>query len=230
MSLAPDMQPTVQDAPPYALFAQLEGLCVVVVGAGRVAARKVASLLECRAQVRVIAPEAVDEIAEAASLGRIELVSRPYASGDLSGAVLAIAATSDRAVNEAVFAEAQQRSMLVNVVDAPELCNFTAPSVLRRGKLQVAVSTSGAAPSVAREVRLGLEQDFPAWWEPYLNTLADVRALVKQRVAGPSPERMALLEAVGCRELREQFGKGERPTAEEVYERYAAPLAQGGTR
>ena len=211
---------------PYPLFVQLEGARVVVVGAGRVAARKVETLLEHGADVTVVSPDAVEEISGWADEGLLRLERRPYARGDLSGALLVVAATSERAVNEAVFAEAQERAMLVNIVDVPDLCNCIVPSVMRRGRLQVAVSTGGAAPSVAREVRRSLEERFPDWWEPYLDLMADVRALVKERVPGPASARTPLFEAVGGPELRGRVAAGERPSAEDVYTAVVAPLVE----
>lgn len=215
---------------PYPLFVRLDGARVVVVGAGCVAARKVETLLEYGADVTVVSPESVEEISGWADEGRLCLERRPYARGDLSGALLAVAATSDRAVNEAVFAEAQERSMLVNVVDVPDLCNCIVPSIMRRGRLQVAVSTGGAAPSVAREVRRELERQFPEWWEPYLDLMADVRSLVKERVPGEASVRTPLFEAVGGPELRERVAVGERPSAEDVYAEIVAPLLGGEAR
>lgn len=219
-----------QNMAPYPLFVRLDGARVVVVGAGCVAARKVETFLEYGADVTVVSPEAVEEIISWADEGRLRLELRPYARGDLSGALIAVAATADRAVNEAVFAEAQERSMLVNVVDVPDLCNCIVPSIMRRGRLQVAVSTGGAAPSVAREVRRDLEQRFPEWWEPYLDVMADARSLVKERVPGAASVRTPLFEALGGDELRERFAAGERPSAEEAYECYVAPLVGGEAR
>lgn len=209
---------------PYPLFVRLDGIRVVVVGAGHVAARKVETLLERGAKITVISPDAVEELCQLAREEKISLLVRPYEHGDLQDALLAVAATSNREVNESVYAEARERSILVNVVDVPDLCNCVVPSIVHRGRLQIAVSTNGAAPSVAREVRRALEEQFPAWWEPYLDLMADVRMLVKERVPGDASKRTPIFEALGGDELRNRVAAGERPIAEDVYEQYVTPF------
>ncbi|MGC8833742.1 MAG: precorrin-2 dehydrogenase/sirohydrochlorin ferrochelatase family protein, partial [Armatimonadota bacterium] len=127
----------------YPVFLDLRGKRVLVVGGGQVALRKVKSLLECGAEVLVVAPEAVPDLQQMARDGRIRLVSREYTEVDLEGASLVISATDSRDVNQRVSADAQARGVFVNVVDDPELCSFIVPSVMRRGELVVAVSTGG---------------------------------------------------------------------------------------
>ena len=208
----------------YPLFIDLRGRSVVVVGAGEVAWRKVRTLLSYGACVRVVSPDCCPGMAELAEQGAIELVARAYKSGDLDGALLAVAATDDTTVNTAVYEDAQERSMLVNVVDVPELCNAYVPSVLRRGLLQIAVSTSGAAPSLARNVRRSLEQDFPAYWEDYVGVLAQVRLMVKERVAASSDKRAVLFEQLTDGRLLAEIAQGATPSAQDVYDRYIQPL------
>jgi len=207
--------------PLYPLFVRLEDARVVVVGGGVVAARKVEMLLECGAKLIVVAPEAVESIRVLAAEGRLTWWQRPYAHGDLEGALLAVAATSEHAVNEAVLVEAAERTMLVNGVDDPASCNCFVPAALRRGRLQVAVSTGGASPSAARELRRELAESIPGWWEPYLDLVMDVRTIVKERVPGPSRRRAFVLEQLGAPALRERIASGERPTAEQVFQEIA---------
>lgn len=209
---------------PYPLFIYLEGARVVVVGAGAVAERKIATLLEYGAVVTVIAPEATESVRALAKQGRVEWLQRPYREGDLEGAILAMGATSDESVNARVHAEASSRNQLVNVVDVPPLCNCIVPSIMRRGRLQVAVSTAGAAPSVAREIRHDLEQRYPAYWETYVDVLADVRVLVKERVPGPASVRTPLFEAVSAAGIEKRIAAGEEVDAESLYREIVAPL------
>lgn len=209
---------------PYALFAYLQDQPVVVVGAGCVAARKVLSLLDHGARVRVIAPMAVDEIRALAREGRIAWECRRYERGDLRGALLAVAATDDRSTNESVCDEANGLPILVNVVDAPQLCTFTVPSVMTRGQLQVAVSTNGAAPAVARRIRCELEDRFPAWWGDYIDFLEAVRVLVKERVPDDASSRKSLFEAFAAAGIEERFASGEQLSAEAVYRETIVPL------
>lgn len=215
------------NAVPYPLFVRLDGQRVVVVGAGAVAARKVDTLLEYGAHVVVVAPWACESVREHEAAGRIEWLRREYRTGDLEGALLAIVSTDDRSVNEAAHRDACAAGALVNVVDVPELCTCIVPSIMRRGQLQVAVSTNGAAPSVARGIRRDLESRFPEWWADYIDLMADVRALVKARVEGPAGVRTPLFEALGAAGLEGRFAAGERPGPEEVYAEVVAPMLEG---
>ena len=215
---------------PYPLFANLAAEPVVVVGGGSVAERKVLTLLEHGACVTVVAPEATDALAAMAADGRLLWHRRPYEPGDLEGALLTVCATDDHAVNEAVYAEAHSRHQLVNVVDVPPLCNVIVPSILRRGRLQIAVSTGGASPSAAREIRRMLETQFPAYWEDYLDLMAELRCLVKTRVPGPMELRAPLYEAIQQSDTLGRFAAGEHPSAEDVYRRVVSPLLEGAAR
>jgi precorrin-2 dehydrogenase/sirohydrochlorin ferrochelatase len=125
-----------------------------------VAARKVGKLLQAGAEVVVVSPEVRPELA---ALG-VEIQSRPYEYGDLEGAKLAFTATDSREVNAAVAVEAKERGIPINVADRPAEGNFAVPSTLRRGALQVAVSTGGASPTLARRIRRELEEGFGPEW------------------------------------------------------------------
>lgn len=188
-----------------------------MIGGGRVAERKVAGLLEAGARVKVIAPEVTEELSRLAEEGRIELELRPYRRGDLRGAFLVIAATDDPQVQEEVFAEAEEERIFCNVVDRPALCSFIVPSVVKRGRLQLAISTSGASPALARRLREQLEEQFGPEYEEYLELMArwrqeilarglseeEKRQIFNQLVLAPIPlwlkrgER-AYLEALAC--------------------------------
>lgn len=213
--------------PPFPLFIQLENVLVVVVGGGQVATRKIESLLDHGARVRVISDRITPEIERLVRDRRVELVPRMYRNGDLSGALLAVAATSNRQVNEAVYDEAHRRTILVNVVDEPDLCNCIVPSTLRRGNLQIAVSTGGAAPSVARDVRTDLENRFPDWWAEYIDMLGDVRSLVKERLSGHAELRSSMFEYLGGPDFRFRFAAGERPSPDDVYDELMREFSRG---
>ncbi len=144
----------------YPIFLDLSGRRCVVVGGGEVANRKARKLLQARARVTVISPEIGAELESVA----LEVHRRPYREGDLEGAYLAFAATDSREVNAAVAREAEERGVPVNVVDRPSEGNFALPSTLRRGRLQVAVSTGGASPTLARRIRNELEEVFGPEW------------------------------------------------------------------
>ena len=209
----------------YPLFIDLRGCKVVVVGAGEVALRKTRTLVACGAYVHAVAPACCQGMEILSSDGAIELSMRAYQTEDLDGAMLVVAATDDPHVNTRVHDDAVARSMLVNVVDVPELCNAYVPSILQRGMLQIAVSTSGAAPSLARNVRQSLEDAFPAYWEDYVAMLAELRALVKRRIDAPSATRSVLFEQLTDGRLLAEFAQGTLPSADDVFGRYIEPIA-----
>lgn len=151
----------------FPMFLKLTARPCVVVGAGNIAESKIASLLEAEAKVRVIAPEALPRVQEWAAGGDIVWEQREYRSGDLEGAFLCVAGTATPAVNRAVFAEATERGVLCNAVDDPPFCDFYFPSVVRRGELQIAISTAGESPALAqrlrKEINAALPQDTGEW-------------------------------------------------------------------
>ncbi|WP_224367585.1 precorrin-2 dehydrogenase/sirohydrochlorin ferrochelatase family protein [Hyalangium versicolor] len=126
---------------------------VLLIGAGNIAEARAQQLIEAGARLRVIAPQATETVRRLASEGRLELLERPYALGDLSGQALVFVATDDRRVSEAVAQEARELGIWLNAADEPDLCDFTLPSVGRRGPITVAVSTNGHAPALARSLR-----------------------------------------------------------------------------
>ena len=160
----------------------------MVVGGGEVANRKARKLLQARAEVVVISPEIKPEIESVAS----EVHRRPYRSGDLEGAYLAFTATDVREVNAAVTKEARERGVPINVADAPSEGDFALPSTLRRGKLQVSVSTGGSSPTLARSIRSMLEEIFGPEWASV------IEGLEKARRNGEKPDEKLEREVEGC--------------------------------
>jgi uroporphyrin-III C-methyltransferase / precorrin-2 dehydrogenase / sirohydrochlorin ferrochelatase len=143
------------------IFVDLRDRLVVVVGGGVVAARKVEQLLRAHARVRVVSPELCEELAAFRDLARIEARPLPFSPPQLDGALLAIAATDDAAVNAAVSAAARERGILANVVDDGPKSDFIFPSIVDRSPLIVAVGTAGGSPTLARRVRTQIEALLP---------------------------------------------------------------------
>lgn len=163
----------------YPIFLiNLEHSRSVVVGGGKVAARKVTALRRAGAQVTVISPTLCGSLEELATCGHIEVVGRDYRQGDLQDAFLVVAATDNLEVNHRVWEEAHARSILVNVVDDPAHCNFIAPSVVRRGPLSLAISTSGQCPAFSRHLRRRLESKFGPSYARYVELLGELREQV----------------------------------------------------
>lgn len=159
----------------YPVFLDVRNRKCVVVGGGNVGEEKVHKLLECEARVVVISPEVNAGVRQHAEAGRVEWLPRAYQPGDLEGAFLAIAATDDNQVNRRIAAEAEQRNVLLNVVDVPHLCTFIAPAMASRGEVTIAVSTGGASPALARKFREELSRSRILEYADLAPLLADVR-------------------------------------------------------
>ena len=162
----------------FPMFMKLEGRQCLVVGAGNVGEPKIAGLLETGARIRVISLTASVAAREWACAGRIDLELRPFRNEDLDGMFLAVVATPSRTLNERVYHEAQRRGVLCNVVDVPDLCDFFYPSIVRRGDLQIAVSTAGQSPSLAQKIRLQLEKQFGPGYAAWVAELGETRKLI----------------------------------------------------
>jgi precorrin-2 dehydrogenase/sirohydrochlorin ferrochelatase len=154
------------------------GRRAVVVGGGKVALRKAQDLIRAGAQVRVVSPRFVAQLRRDRRLVR---VAEPYSSGHLAGASIVIAATDDEAVNARVAADAAEAGALVNVVDRPSLCDFIVPATVKRGRLTIAISTGGAAPSLARRLRERLQEEFGPSYATYVNVMDEVRREIQAR-------------------------------------------------
>ena len=185
----------------YPAYLDLKGRLVLLVGGGDVAGRKLASLLDAGAMVRLVSPQ-LGCLCKKQLDAAVEYLERGFQPGDFDGVCLAVSATDDEAVNRAVAAEAAKRNVFVNVVDVPPLCSFIVPAILRRGGLIISASTGGAAPAVARRVREHLEGDFGPEWGPYLELMRALRGRVLSK-GRPSRENRPLFEALAEAPLRD---------------------------
>ncbi|AWV35463.1 precorrin-2 dehydrogenase/sirohydrochlorin ferrochelatase family protein [Paenibacillus odorifer] len=184
-----------------------EGQPCVVIGGGVVAERKVSGLLEAGAAVKVISPSLTDPLDSLAEKGLLIWMDRTYAPGDLRGAFLVYAATNDRAVNEEVAQESRRLGIHVNVASHAEAGNFITPGVVRRGRLTVAVSTSGAGPLAATKIKNVLEKALDTAYEPYLDFVHAMRTRIKEKE--PSAEvRGRLLRKLGALDVLNEMSKG----------------------
>ena len=161
----------------YMACLDLAGRRCVVVGGGTVGYEKAAGLLACGAAVTVVSPELDPSFA----LLEVDWRRRRYRRGDLRGAFLVIAATSERPVNERVSRDAEARGMLCNVADVPELCNFILPAVHREGPIAIAVSTGGASPALAKRLRSQIAELVSPAHAELAEELRALRPEVKER-------------------------------------------------
>lgn len=137
----------------YPVFIDIKERNCLVIGGGNIGEEKVHKLLDCHANVTVVSPEVNDGVQQLVDGDRVTWHKREYSPGDLEGAFIAIAATDDNNVNRQIAKEAEERNVLLNVVDVTHLCTFIAPSVATRGDVTIAASTGGASPALARKFR-----------------------------------------------------------------------------
>jgi len=181
----------------FPMMLDLSGRRCLVVGAGEVGEGKISGLLAGGASVVVVAPAATEQVLEWARNGKIEYRRKTYQPDDLEAAFLVVAATSDSELNHHVYAEARRRQVLCNVVDDPEHCDFFYPAIVRRGALQIAISTSGISPAFARSLRQTLEAQFGEEYAAWLEEAARRRQEILRTVSDPA-ERRRLLEELAA--------------------------------
>ena len=198
----------------FPMFMKLEGKRCLVVGAGKVGEPKIDSLIGTGARVHVVALEASAAVQKLANEGTITLELRPFAPADLNGVFLAVVATASRTLNGSIYREAQQHGVLCNVVDDPEYCDFYYPAIVRRGDLQIAISTNGQSPSLSQRLRQQLERQFGPGYAQWVAELGETRKLVLASDLDPQRKR-ALLLSLASREalkaaLAQESGENSR--------------------
>ncbi|HEY3220166.1 MAG TPA: siroheme synthase CysG [Gemmatimonadales bacterium] len=205
----------------YPVFLHVQGRRGVVVGGGAVAEQKVVGLLEAGARVTVVSPDLTWKLEDLAATGAIELRRRGYRRGDLEGAFLAIAATDDRSVNADVWAEAEERGILLNAVDDLPHCSFIAPAVHRAGDIAVAVSTGGKSPALAVRLREQIGTLIGREHAEFLDLLGELRPTVAARVPDHKVRTRLwyqIVDSDGVEYVRRRDLAGARRRIEELVE------------
>ncbi len=216
----------------YPIHLNIDGKTCLVVGGGAVAERKVGALREAGAHVRLVSPRLTPALQALADAGEIEAVLAPYTPSCLEGACLVFAVTDDRQVNAQVAADAEARSLPVNVADSPEESRFLVPSVVRRGEFCLSVSTGGNQPMLAARVCRELEARFGPEYGDFVELLGQMRAYIKEKTPDPARRRQALSRLLDAEApLRALLRAGQRETAQEraqalVAAALAAPPAE----
>ncbi len=196
----------------YPVFLDINERRTVVIGGGKVAERKVFSLVEAGASVTVISPKVTKGIAALEHVNGFKRINRSYKRGDLAGSALVISASSSKRVNASVSAEAGALGVPVNVVDDPANCTFIVPSVVDRDPLLVAISTSGLSPIVARKLRETLEMAIGPEYAIFVQLVGAIRnKLLKDGVK--SAKKVALLSSVIDSPLPEWIATGAKKEA-----------------
>jgi siroheme synthase-like protein len=199
----------------YPVNLLVDGRRCIVIGAGRIAARKVEALLDAGATVHVVAPELGDEIAAWRDGGRVTADERAFVPDDLDGAWLATAATNEAAVNRAVYEAAEARRLWVNAADDPDHCSFTLMSVVRQGDLVVTVGTGGRSPALASYLKDHVAQEMGPEWAELLELLSEARERLRAR--GGSSETVDWKRALDSGML-DLIRVGRRAEAKELLE------------
>lgn len=183
----------------FPMFLKLEGRNCLVVGAGKVGESKIRSLLVARARVHVVAPSVTPAVSAWARAGVLSWSARKFQSDDLVPAFLVIAATASASVNDSVYRAARRLRVLCNVVDDPDRCDFYYPSVVRRGDLQIAISTAGSSPALAQRLRRQFDELLAPVYAGWLDRLREFRKDLFSRSIDPE-RRRTLLHAAASRD------------------------------
>ncbi|UOF90183.1 bifunctional precorrin-2 dehydrogenase/sirohydrochlorin ferrochelatase [Fodinisporobacter ferrooxydans] len=169
----------------YGVFLNVSGVRCMIVGGGRVAERKASALLVSGANLTIISPVLSKSLEAWKAEGKFHHINRPYQRGDVASYSLVFAATDDLAVNTSVYEDCHARGIWVNVADQPDLCSFYVPATICRGDLTLAISTNGANPSLAKAIRLSLEEAFGEEFALFLTMMRQVRNEIKNKIADP---------------------------------------------
>ena len=176
----------------------------LVVGGGSVGTRKVMTLLDCGATVTVVSLVATSRLQELSNNGIITLEQRPFQASDLERKFLVIGATDNQELNQKIHAEAERLGILCNIADRPEACNFILPSIVNRGDLVIAISTSGKSPAFAKKLRKDLEKQFGGEYTDFLMLMGAIRKKLLAKSHKPEAHKH-LFEQLIRRELVEMI-------------------------
>ena len=204
----------------YPVYIELRDQPCVVIGGGKIAEGKVEGLLAAKAQVTVVSPNLTRRLQELVQEKEIAYFARAYEPGDLAGAFLVICATDQAEINHQVWEEASANHQLVNVVDDTPRCNFIAPSILRKGDLTIAISTSGKAPALAVRLKERFQRELGPEYERFLELAGELREPLAQAV--PDFEtRKALWYKLVDSDILDVLARGDESTAREIISRVA---------
>jgi precorrin-2 dehydrogenase/sirohydrochlorin ferrochelatase len=190
----------------FPLFVKLKKRKCLMVGAGEIGEGKIAGLLEACADVHVVAPAATSRVKEWNREGKVRWSRREFRGSDLQGCLLVVAATSSSELHKKISRLAQRRGVLCNIVDVPDLCDFYYPAVVRRGALQIAISTGGESPALAQRLRKELEQQFGPEFAEWVKSLGSEREKLR-RISSSLAERKAQLHSIASEKAFRSFVK-----------------------
>jgi precorrin-2 dehydrogenase/sirohydrochlorin ferrochelatase len=204
-------QVEMKPAPLFPAFLKIEGRPCLVVGGGPVAEEKVSGLIHAGANVCVVAPTSTDQIRKWAGEKAVRWKARKFRAADIKGNFLVVAATSSSRLHARIYQLAKKSRVLCNVVDDPDHCDFYYGSVVRRGSLQIAISTAGLSPALAQRLRKRFENDFGAEYELWLEEIGKTRKRLFDKRIAPS-RRKELLHRLASELSFEEFLRRQNRT------------------
>jgi precorrin-2 dehydrogenase len=204
--------------PYYPIFLDIEGRSVVIIGGGNVCARKAETMMNYGARVTVVSPEFTDEIETWAKGGSLQIRRKKYEESDLEGANIVIASTDDEAVNTQIASDCRRRRIPVNVVDVTHLCEFIVPAIIEKGSIQIAVSTGGKSPALARTLKEDLMRTVGPEYDEVNRALGSLRAGAK-KVLPTDADRKRFFDGIIARGILDMLRAGRRRDAYETIAR-----------
>ena len=202
----------------YPVYIEMREQPCVVIGGGKIAEGKVEGLLAAKANVTVISPDLTANLRELVEEKKITYIARAYQPGDLTGAFMVICATDQAQINHQVWQEASANRQLVNVVDDTPRCNFIAPSILRKGDLSIAISTSGKAPALAVRLKERLQRELGPEYERFLELAGELREPLARQVPDFETRKAIWYELVDS-EILDVLARGDETAAREIISR-----------
>ena len=201
--------------PYYPIYIDIEDRSVLIVGGGTVCARKAETMMRYGARVTIVSPEITDEIAAWEHAGVLAVQRKMYAESDLEGASMVIASTDDQCVNARVARDCRRRRIPVNVVDVTHLCEFIVPAIIEKGSIQIAVSTGGKSPAIARTIREDLQKAIGPEYTEVNDLLGTLRKSAK-KVLPTDIDRKRFFDGIIASGILDLLREGRRREAFEA--------------
>jgi siroheme synthase-like protein len=205
----------MKNYPYYPIFIDIENRAVLIIGGGNVCARKAETMLKYGARVTVVAPEFTEEIEQWAGEGKLAIKRKHYDESDVDGANMVIASTDDQRVNEQIAADCRKRRIPVNVVDVTPLCEFIVPAIVEKGSIQIAISTGGKSPALARTLKEDLIELVGVEYTEVNDLLGTLREAAKA-VLPSDVDRKRFFDGILARGILQMLREGRRQDAREA--------------
>jgi len=210
--------------PYYPIYLDIEDRAVLIIGGGEVCARKAETMMRYGGRVTIVSPAFTEEIEQWAAAGRVVVRTKKYDESDLDGASIVIASTDDPCVNARIARDCRRRKIPVNVVDVTHLCEFIVPAIIDKGSVQIAISTGGKSPALARTLKEDLQRMIGPEYSEVNELLGSLREGAR-RVLPTDVDRKRFFDGIIARGVLQMLREGRR---EEAYETIARACEEAG--